>query len=43
MHRKETLSLRWLLDVWKFDLAGNVFCFGTVTCEIVLVFLNSIF
>ena len=30
MHRKETLSLRWLLDVWKFDLAGNIFCFGTV-------------
>ena len=27
MHRKETLSLRWLLDVWKFDLAGNVFLF----------------
>ena len=30
MHRKETLSLRWLLDVWKFDLAGNVFGFEIV-------------
>ncbi len=30
MHRKETLSLRWLLDVWGFDFTGNVFCFGTV-------------